>query len=218
MTDFATAREMMVDCQVRPSDVTKYPIIAALLAVPREEFVPQNARDIAYAGEHLTLAPGRVLLDARTFAKMLDALNIGPDALVLDLGCGYGYSSAIMAHMAEAVIAVEGDETLAEEASSLLSAQGIDNAMVHHGPLSEGCAKHGPYDAIVLQGSIQDLPDAIASQLKDGGKIAAIYAGETGSCCRIGLKTGERVHWRNAFDASAPLLEGFKTAPGFAFN
>ena len=107
MTDFVAARKAMVDCQVRPSDVTSYPIIAAMLAVPREEFVPRGARETAYLGEHITLAPGRALLDARSFGKMLEALNIQPSEMVLDIGCGYGYSTAVLAHIAEFVVGVE---------------------------------------------------------------------------------------------------------------
>ena len=116
MTAFAARRLMMVDTQIRPSDVTKYPIIDAMLAVPRERFVPDGQAEAAYVGENLTLADNRVLLEPRTLAKMLDALNIQDDELVLDIGCGYGYSAAVISHMAQAVVAVEEDESLSGEA------------------------------------------------------------------------------------------------------
>ena len=107
MTDFATRRRMMVDTQVRPSDVTEFPIIDAMLSVPREAFVPSDRIEAAYAGDHVDLGEGRVLLDPRCFAKMLEAVDLSNSDLVLDVGTGLGYSSAIIAHIAEAVVAVE---------------------------------------------------------------------------------------------------------------
>ena len=144
MTDFAARRVMMVDTQVRPNDVTKYPIIAAMLAVPREEFVPEARREVAYVGENLDLGGGRVVLEPRTLAKMLDALDIQAGDTVLDVGCGLGYSTAIAARMADAVIAVEEDEMLAAQAQARLSAQGADNAVVVGGAMAEGSAKNAP--------------------------------------------------------------------------
>ena len=105
MTDFNAARIAMVDCQVRPSDVTRYPIIEAMLNVAREEFVPPSLRNVAYAGDHIPLAPGRVVLDPRVMGKMLDLAEIQPSDLVLDIGSGLGYGTALMGHMGEAVVA-----------------------------------------------------------------------------------------------------------------
>jgi len=218
MTDFTAARTTMVDCQVRPSDVTKYPIIDALLTVPREEFVPPAKRSVAYMGEHIALGRSRVLLDARTFAKMLDAVNIQPNELVLDLGCGFGYSSAVMARIAEAVVGVEADEAQANEASELLAAHGADNAMVVHADLAEGAPKHGPYCVIVLQGAAQTIPDAILDQLKVGGRIVAIRQSEGMGHCKIGYKRDTGIDWRNAFSAAAPTLPGFEKEAEFTFG
>jgi protein-L-isoaspartate(D-aspartate) O-methyltransferase len=218
MTDFSAARTKMVDCQVRPSDVTKYPIIEAFLSVPREEFVPSTKRSVAYVGEHIELARHRVLLDARTFAKMLDAVNIQPDELVLDLGCGFGYSTAIIAKMAEAVVGVEPEETMAQEASELLASNNIDNAMVVHGELITGAAKHGPYCVIVIEGAAEQIPAAITDQLKIGGRIVAIR--QTGSLgqCKLGYKREHGIDWRNVFSADAPILPGFEKAAAFTFG
>lgn len=218
MSDFATARTTMVDCQVRPSDVTKYPIIEAMLNIPREEFVPDQKKRIAYSGVHLDIGAGRMLLDARTFAKMLDAVNVQPDELVLDLGCGLGYSSAVIAFMAEAVICVEEDADMAAEATTLLAANSVDNAAVVTGPLAAGAAKHGPYDVIVLQGSAEQIPAAILDQLKDGGRIAAVMANGKQSHCNVGYKHNGHIDWRLAFSASAPMLQGFEKATEFSFN
>lgn len=217
MIDYAAAREAMVDRQVRPSDVTRYPIIAAMLAVPREEFLPPALRPVAYLGEHVPLAPGRVLLDPRVFAKMLDAIDVGPKDLVLDLGCGLGYSTAVLARMAEAVVALEADPAMAAEAEALLGAHSVDNAVVQAGPLAEGVAEHGPFDAILIEGGIERLPQAIARQLKVGGRIAAIFVNGAGGQARLGLGTTEGIVWRRIFDAAAPVLPGFEAMKAFEF-
>ncbi|MBE1284960.1 MAG: methyltransferase [Rhodobacteraceae bacterium] len=216
MTDFAARRVMMVDTQVRPSDVTKFPIIDAMLSVPREAFVPDNLREAAYADELVHLSAERVLLDARTLAKMLDVLDIGNDELVLDIGGGLGYSSAVIARMAQAVIMVEEDESLAEEAQQILSDTGADNAVVHAGGLAEGAAEHGPYDVIIVQGGVEELPQAIADQLKDGGRIACIFMSGALGEMRVGLKSGGDISWRLSFNAAAPVLPGFQAAREFA--
>lgn len=217
MSDFTARRTMMVDTQVRPSDVTKFPIIDAMLSVPREEFVPAAQREAAYLGENLDLGDGRVLLEPRTLAKALDALAISKDAMVLDIGSGQGYSAAVIAHMAEAVVAVEEDEAMASEAQEALSAAGADNVAVHTGPLTEGAAAHGPYDVIMIQGGITHLPEAIAAQLKEGGRIACLFMDGALGEVRVGHKRGDEISWRMAFNASAPVLPGFEREAVFEF-
>ncbi|OAN72332.1 protein-L-isoaspartate O-methyltransferase [Sulfitobacter sp. EhC04] len=217
MIDFATRRNMMVDTQVRPSDVTKFPIIEAMLTVPREDFVPSAQREAAYMGENLDLGQGRVLLEPRTLAKMLDALAITNGELVLDVGGAMGYSTAVIAHLAEAVVAVEEDEAMAHEAQEALMEAGADNAVVHVGPLVEGAQQHGPYDVIILQGGIQQLPDPLVDQLKEDGRVAALFmTGELGEV-RIGRKRGSDISWRMAFNAAAPVLPGFGREVAFEF-
>lgn len=215
MTDFAARRTMMVDTQVRPSDVTKFPIIDAMLSVPRELFVPREQVEAAYVSENVPIAPGRILLEPRTLGKLLDALNITGDELVLDIGAGYGYSSAVVAHMAEAVVAVEEDETLAAEAQGILSEQGTDNVIVHVGPLAEGADQHGPYDAILIEGAVEQVPDAILYQLKEGGRIGCLFMEGALGVVRIGYKIDGDVTWRFAFNASAPVLPGFAKEAAF---
>ena len=216
MTDYVSRRTMMVDTQVRPSDVTKFPIIDAMLNVAREAFVPDEMREAAYVGENIDLSDGRVVLEPRTLAKMLDALDIQPDELVLDVGCGLGYSSAVIARLGEAVVAVEEDADMAREAQSLLSANGADNAAVVEGRLVEGAKKHGPYDAIILQGGVAHVPDTILDQLKEGGRIAALFMEDSLGIVRIGHKIGGSVTWRFSFNAAAPVLPGFERVPTFA--
>jgi len=217
MTDFASRRRLMVDTQVRPADVTKFPIIDAMLRVPREVFVPDSLVEAAYVGDNLAVAPRRVVLDPRTLAKMLDALNLRAADVVLDIGCNYGYSAAVMAQLVEAVVAVEEDTDLAREAETILSEQGIDNVAVLCAPHVEGAPKHGPYDAIVLQGAVETVPDAILAQLKDGGCIVALFSEQTLGVARLGYKVDGAVSWRFAFNAGAPVLPGFEKARDFAF-
>lgn len=206
----------MVDTQVRPSDVTKFPIIDAMLDVPREVFVPAALREAAYAGENLDLGDGRVMLEPRTFAKMLDALDIESDDVVLDIGCGLGYSAAILAHMADFVIAVEDSAATVAEAQGNLSENGFDNAAVIEAPLHEGAAKSGPYDVIVIEGAVQSVPETVTAQLKDGGRIAAIFMDGALGVVRIGHMHDGRVSWRYSFNAGAPVLPGFDAAREFA--
>lgn len=205
----------MVDTQVRPSDVTKFPIIDAMLSVPRERFVPPARREAAYVGEHLDLGAGRVVLDPRIFAKLLDALDIRPSHLVLDVGCGLGYSTAVLARLADFVVALESDPGMAEEAQALLTELGCDNAAVETGPLAAGTGKCAPFDAIIIQGAVEALPEALAAQLKEGGRIACIFAEGALGVARIGHKADGRITWRFAFNAAAPVLPGFAAARPF---
>jgi protein-L-isoaspartate(D-aspartate) O-methyltransferase len=216
MSDFQQRRVMMVDTQVRPSDVTKFPIIDAMLTVPRELYVPEDRREAAYMGENLELMRGRVMLEARTLAKLLEALNIQPTDLVLDLGAGLGYSSAVIARLAEAVIGVEEDEALAADAQRRLAEEGVDNAVIVRGPLTAGAPKHAPYDVISVQGGVEMVPQPVLDQLKDGGRIAAVFVEGNLGVARIGHKAGGTVSWRFLFNASAPVLPGFALARGFA--
>ncbi|WP_281983811.1 protein-L-isoaspartate O-methyltransferase family protein [Thalassorhabdomicrobium marinisediminis] len=217
MADYQTRRTLMVDTQVRPSDVTKFPIIDALLTVPREDYVPTGLRDAAYIGENLDIGGGRVLLEPRTLAKMLDAADVEPTDVVLDLGCGLGYSTAVLAHMAEFVVAVEEDAELAEEAQQNLSTSGIDNAAVFAGDLAEGAAKNGPYDLIMLQGAVEVVPQTLVDQVKDGGRIVAIFAEGALGVVRVGHKIDGVMNWRMVFNAAAPVLNGFRKEVAFTF-
>ncbi|MGI9389445.1 MAG: protein-L-isoaspartate O-methyltransferase family protein [Boseongicola sp.] len=216
MSDFAHRRTIMVDTQVRPSDVTKFPIINAMLTVPREQFVPDNRREAAYAGENLDIGYGRLLLEPRTFAKMLEVADIQPDDLVLDVACGLGYSAAVAAKLAEAVIALEDSGELCAEAEAALSAVGADNVAVVEGQLVEGAEKHGPYDVILIEGGVEAVPDSLCDQLKPGGRIVAIFDdGHTGTA-KVGYRTEDSTDWLYAFNASGPVLPGFRCAQEFA--
>ncbi|SFE65351.1 protein-L-isoaspartate O-methyltransferase family protein [Roseivivax sediminis] len=216
MADDAKRRRMMVDTQIRPADVTKFPIIAAMLKVPREAFLPSDRAAAAYISENVPLTQDRVLLEPRTFAKMLDMLSITGEMLVLDIGCGYGYSAAVIAQIAEAVVAVESDDSLADEAETLLSEHHADNVVLHRGPLTDGAPEHGPYDAILVEGAVEDVPDTLLAQLKDGGRIACLFQEGRLGVVRIGYKLDGHVSWRFGFNAGAPVLPGFEKHTSFA--
>lgn len=212
---YAARRMMMVDTQIRPSDVTKFPIIDAMLSVPREAFVPEARREVAYMGENIELGPGRVMLEPRTIGKLLDALDIQPHEVVLDLGCGLGYSAALIGRLADAVVAIESEAAMAAEAQQVLLEQGVDNVAVMEGPLTEGAAKHGPYDVITIQGAIEVLPRVLADQLKEGGRVGCLFLEGALGIGRVGHKIGDRIDWRFVFNASAPLIEGFEERKRF---
>ena len=215
MADYQSRRTMMVDTQVRPSDVTKFPIIDAMLSVPREAFVPDSKREAAYVGENIDLGDRRVVLEPRTLAKMLDALDIQPNEIVMDIGCGLGYSSAVIARLAEAVVAVEAVEGFAAEAQILLVEHGANNVAVIEGPLSKGAVKHGPYDVIIIEGAVEEMPSSLLDQLNEGGRIGALFMEGALGLCRIGYKIDGEVTWRFAFNASAPVLSEFEREYSF---
>lgn len=217
MSEFTQRRVTMVDTQVRPSDVTKLPIIDAMLSVPREVFVPANARDIAYMDNPVPLGEGRQLLDPRATGKLLSALDPTPNDLVLEIGPAGGYTTALLAHLSEAVVAVEEDADLAREAESALVDNGIDNAALIEGVLVDGSAKHGPFDAIAIFGGVEEFPAKLAGQLKDGGRAVAIFMDGPVGEARLGIKSNDKISWRMVFNATAPVLPGFTRVPSFEF-
>ena len=217
MSDFAAARTAMVDNQVRPSDVTSYPIIEAMLSFPRERFAPVALRPVAYAGEPLPLGAGRVILDPRTFAKMIEAADVGPDDLVLDVACGLGYSTAVLARLGAAVIAVESDEDMARAAAAALTELEVHNAEVVTAPLEAGAPDHAPYNVIFVQGGVEETPRALTDQLRDGGRMVLIRMAGAYGRCEVLTKTGGALSSWRVFDAAAPVLPGFAKAPAFEF-
>jgi protein-L-isoaspartate(D-aspartate) O-methyltransferase len=223
MTDFATARRMMVDGQVRTSDVTDPRIIAAMLELPRERFVPQGKAGLAYLDLDLPVTqpkPGgaaRCLLKPMVLAKMVQAAGLGEDDHVLDVGCATGYSSALLARLAGSVIALEEDETLARLARENLAAVGAVNATVVSGPLTQGWQGRAPYDVIFVNGASEIVPHALARQLKEGGRLVAVVGrAPTGQAVVYRCVGGDISGWP-IFDAAAPLLPGFAAPPVFVF-
>ena len=218
MVDFAQARRTMVDCQVRPSDVTDLRIIAALLDVPRERFVSEARRPIAYLDLDVPVAETgrRALLKPMVFARMLQAAAIGEGDRVLDVGCATGYSSAVLAKLAGNVVALEEDPALARTAAENLAAVGAAVA-VAGGPLAAGWPAAAPYDAILVEGAVEVVPEAILAQLKDGGRLVAVVGTGPMRKAAIYRQVMGRVSAQPLFDAAAPPLPGFAQPPAFVF-
>ena len=217
MIDFPAARRAMVDNQVRPSNVTRYAVIEAMLAVPRELFVPRSWREVAYAGTEVPIGHGRHLMDPRTFAMMLDAADIDDADLVLDLAPGTGYSTAVIARMCEAVVAIEPERTFVEGAQKLLDRLEVVNAAVEAGNPAEGDPDHGPYDVIFINGAVERLPETLTAQLKDRGRLVAIFRNGDAGRCRVYQRSGKALSSRTVFDATAPVLPGFEKPVEFTF-
>ncbi len=223
MTDWETMRHNMVDSQLRPVGVRDLRILNAMWEIPREVFVPASLRAVAYADIPLKVAdggkgPGRYLLPPATLARLVQLAEVESGDLVLDVGCTTGYSTAVLARLAESVVALEEDEELAEQANRNLSELAIDNTAVVTGPLVEGYGSEGPYDVIFLNGTIMFLPEALKEQLKPGGRLVAIWRDEgVGRGCLWRKTEGEAPVCHPAFDATAPMLPGFEATPAFAF-
>ena len=223
MEDFAQARTAMVESQVRPNDVTDRRLLAALTEIPRERFVPAARRAIAYIDEDILLKPAdgerlaRYLMEPMPFARLVQLADIKPTDLVLDIGCGTGYSSAVLSRLADSIVALECDEELAAAANETLPELEIGNVAVVTGALNKGYAEEGPYDVIVLNGAVSGVPDALFGQLKEGGRLVAIVAEERRNQAWLFLCHGGRTTGRPAFGASAKPLPGFAREEGFVF-
>jgi protein-L-isoaspartate(D-aspartate) O-methyltransferase len=218
MFDTATARRMMVDGQVRTADVTNLDLIAAMLAVPREQFVPPSLAGQAYLDSDIPLGAGRALLKPMVLAKLIQGARVSASDHVLDVGCGTGYSSAVLSHLVGSVVALEEDTTLARRAQGALSAgHGAANVTVAIGPLTAGWPAAAPYDLILLDGATEITPEVLGRQLKPDGRMACVLGrAQTGKAMIYRMIEGHLVG-RPIFDAAAPLLPGFAATPTFVF-
>ena len=222
MIDFATARRMMVDGQVRPNDVTDLRIIAAMLEVPRERFLPPSKMQMAYLDLDIPLFEGpdgrgrRRMLKPMLLAKMIQAADVRDSDSVLDVGCGSGYSSAVIAQLARNVVALEEDATLTLGAKENLYALGITNVSVESGPLSAGYAARAPYDVIFMQGATEVEPQTLFPQLRDSGRLICVRGISAGKAM-IYRRSGDDVSGWPVFDATASVLPGFAATPAFVF-
>ena len=222
-TDFELARFNMVNSQVRTTDVTDHELIEAMLDIPRERFVPSAFRFASYIDEDIEVSPAsddgpaRYLLEPSPFAKLVQLADIRPTDTVLDLGCATGYSTAVISRLCESVIAVESDADLAGYAMEALVELGIDNAAVVEGRLAEGYPKEAPYDVIILEGAVPEVPGALFDQLRDGGRLVAIIGSGLSSRAHLFTKDEGILASRPTFNAAVPQLPGFEHEIGFVF-
>jgi len=218
MTDYAFARRNMVESQLRPNRVSDDVLLEAMETVPRELFVPANRRGIAYVDEDIEVDRGRFLVEPMVLARMVQAAELDPSDLVLDVGCASGYSTAILARLCGTVVGLECDAALAETAGTVLTDLGIDNAVVIAGDLTAGYAKQAPYNAIILQGAVAEIPSTLAAQLAEGGRLLAVRrtGRGLGQAVRV-IRTGETYSTWPLFDAGTPYLPGFEPVEAFAF-
>ena len=218
MTDHAAARRNMVSGQIRTNRVSDERLIEAMEEIPRERFVPPAKRGVAYVDEDVEIAPGRYLMEPMVLARMVQEAGIAADDMVLDVGCGTGYATAVMSRLAGTVIALDVDGSLAAEAERTLNAVGADNAIVVTGSLAEGYARQAPYDVILLAGAVDHLPQALADQLAEGGRIVGVLreAGGVGQATLWARHRGA-LSSRSLFEASLPPLPGIARPVQFEF-
>ncbi|MGO9357934.1 MAG: protein-L-isoaspartate O-methyltransferase family protein [Xanthobacteraceae bacterium] len=221
MTNFGIARQKMVDGQIRPSDVTDLRIIDAMLAVPREAFVPGNSRELAYLDVDVEVSGGqgakRYLIKPAVIAKMLQAAEIAPTDRVLVVGCATGYSAALAAKLAGQVVATEADPNLSNVAVTTLKTLGIGNVTVVTAVAAAGAPAQAPYDAIILDGATQVALDVLYRQLGEGGRLVGVFA--TAQPPRVEIVTRSPGDFGNRpiFDAYAPVLPGLERPATFTF-
>lgn len=217
MFNFAEARRAMIDSQIRTNDVTDLRVLKAFRSVEREKFVPKARQALAYSDSHVELGEGRYLVRPREFSKMVQAAVIQPTDVVLDIACGRGYSSAILAQLAETVVALEDTEERVNRASAALIESDVSNAAVLQGSLKSGAAEHGPFNVIFVNGAVPSVPKTWLAQLAHGGRLVAVVQdGPVGRAC-VFTRSGDAVGERIICDAGVPLMEELKPEPAFEF-
>jgi protein-L-isoaspartate(D-aspartate) O-methyltransferase len=217
MTDFALARRNMVEGQLRPNRVTNAQLLAAVGALPREKFLPEGLRSIAYSDEDVPLGGGRFLMEPMVLARLIQTLQPRETDRALVVASGRGYGAALLSRLVKSVVAVECDAALAAAASQTARELALANIEQKVGPLEAGAA--GPYDVILIEGAVQQVPAAIVEQLVDGGRLATIVAGPPGALgtAQLFVKEGGVASARPLFDAGTPSLPGFAPPPRFTF-
>lgn len=221
MIDFEHARSNMVDCQVRTCDVTEHELISAMLSVQREEFVPSKLQSLAYIDEDLSLngiaSSERYLMQAASFAKLAQLAAVEKDDVVLVVGSGCGYSSAVLSLMATSVVAIEEDGALVEFSSEVLSRLGYMSVAVLNSELSKGYPKEAPYDVIFFEGSIEFLPSTFLDQLAEGGRLVCVQGAGNSALAKLYSKNDGLISERDTMNCAIKPLSGFKKAKEFAF-
>ena len=221
MTGFSSARQHMVDGQVRPSDVTDARIIDAMLAVPREAFAPASQRALAYLDLDLDVSEAasarRFLIKPVVTAKMLQAAGIGASDKVLVAGSASGYTAALVARLAGQVTATESDPAQVAMAMAVLSELGLGNVTFQPSTAAEGYLGGAPYDVVVLDGATEIVPERLYAQLREGGRLVGVFAMTSPPRAMIVTRSHGDFGSRSLFDATAPVLPGLERLPAFVF-
>lgn len=216
--DFAQTRKVMVDSQVRVNDVTAPEVVGAFSTVPREVFVPKSMRASAYAELEIETSETRAMWLPRDLGKLLVAFEAKPSDVSLVVGAGAGYSSALLGHMTDAVIALEDDEALVDAMAERFAKIGMDEAVAVQGDLAKGLPDQGPFDIILVAGMIETLPQAWLDQLSDGGRLGVVVASGRGvGAARLYKRAGDTFSCREAFECCPPVLPGFEAEQAFVF-
>ncbi|HEX2556524.1 MAG TPA: protein-L-isoaspartate O-methyltransferase [Microvirga sp.] len=219
MVDFAQARRIMVDSQLRTFDVNDIPLLDAMNAVPRERFVAPGRESLAYMDRDIVVSDGperRSMLSPMVAARMIQALGIERGQRALDVACGLGYTCAVLAELGAEVTGLEESAELAAAAEARLAAVGAAVRVVA-GPLDRGHADGAPYDAILVNGALEVRPEGLLRQLADGGRLVCIQGRGRSARATLYVRAGDAFGQRSLFDAAAPLLAGFRAEPGFVF-
>ncbi|NKB22787.1 MAG: methyltransferase domain-containing protein [Alphaproteobacteria bacterium] len=218
MVDFTQARKNMVDCQLRTNKIVDDALIDAFSTIPRELFVEPSHHAVAYTDVDVMIGSGRKLMAPMVMAQLIQALQAQPNEVALHVGCGTGYSSAILATLVGTVVSLESDKDLAARANDNFTNLAVDNAVVVDGNLNEGYATQGPYDIICIEGSIAEIPSRLTDQLAEGGRLCAVVDEGRGTGKAVLLvKKGGTVSERILFDATVSSLPGFEVEKGFVF-
>jgi len=217
MFDAANARRLMVEGQVRTADVSDTNLLDAMATVPREKFLPPSLAPLAYLDNDIQIAKGRALLRPMVLAKLIQAARLQAGDRVLDVACGTGYSSAVLARLAGSVVALEDDADLARGAKEALASVGANAVEVMVGPLSAGWPAAGAYDVVLINGSAEIVPDAFGGQLKPDGRLLAIFGRGPATKGTIFHLVEGRLVGRPIFDGAARLLPGFAAPKSFVF-
>jgi protein-L-isoaspartate(D-aspartate) O-methyltransferase len=215
--DFAAVRRNMVDRQLRTNKVIDEAVLQALGEIPREQFVPAPLRSVAYVDEDVPLGAGRYLIEPMVFGRLLQSAQVRRTDLVLDIGCGSGYSTAILSRLANMVVALECDRALARAAGAAIADLSIDNALVVEGPLEQGWPAQAPYNLIVLGGAAERIPETILGQLAEGGRLVGVEMREGVGRAVLYLRNRGVISGRPLFDAAVPMLPGLAAEPSFVF-
>ena len=217
--DFAKARRSMVDSQLLPNKITDERIIDAMATLPRERFLPSARRALAYADESVLIESGRYLMQPMILARLLEIADIKGSDVALLIGAGTGYGVAVLARLVDTVVAVDSESGLRQKAERNLTDLGIDNVAVIDGTLNAGHAQEAPYDVILIDGAVPEVPRGISEQLADGGRLVAveIAPGRTVGRGVLITRHGDSISRREIFDAAEPLLPGFEKEAAFTF-